>query len=408
MTEPAPTPGPQGTAAAPPSAWSHAVALAVGTSVANVLGYGFNAIMSRQLGVSGYGELGSLLAVIAVASVPGTALQAVIARRLSAGQLRAHVLQSTALLSVAVGAATLLIAPALKAFLAIGSYTPLFWVAVSLVPTTIAFGWQGLLQGSGRYRGLGVLVVAIQLARVLGAVLAVATGTGTSMALAGGTLFTVVLVAATAPWVMGVAGPAARGRRAMLMDVARDISPILGVLVLSNLDLLLARHYLPEHDSGLYAAGNLVTRAAFWGPAFIVLMSYPQLAVPERRSGALRRGVRLLAIVSVIGIIGSILAAGLVPVVLGQAYEAITDDVWLFALNGLALVGVQFAVFAGLAVGDRRVGRLVWLAIVAEWVIVSRLTHGSITQIIGTAVGCSLTLLVAAAAVEIRRARRGR
>jgi O-antigen/teichoic acid export membrane protein len=408
MTEPAPTPGPKDTAAAPSSAWSHAVALAIGTSVANVLGYGFNAIMSRQLGVSGYGELGSLLAVIVVASVPGTALQAVIARRLSAGHLRAHVLQATALLSVAVGAATLLISPALKAFLAIGSYAPLFWAALSLVPTTIAFGWQGLLQGSGRYRGLGVLIVAIQLARVLGAVLAVATGTGTSMALAGGTLFTAVLVAATAPWVLRVAEPAARGRRAMLMDVARDISPILGVLVLSNLDLLLARHYLPEHDSGLYAAGNLVTRAAFWGPAFIVLMSYPQLAVPEKRSEALRRGVRLLAIVSVIGIIGSILAAGLVPVVLGQAYDAITDDVWLFALNGLALVGVQFAVFAGLAVGDRRVGRLVWIAIVAEWVIVSRLTHGSITQIIGTAVGCSLTLLVAAAAVEIRRARRGR
>jgi O-antigen/teichoic acid export membrane protein len=408
MTEPAHTSGREGTAAAPSSAWSHAVALAVGTSVANVLGYGFNAIMSRQLGVSGYGELGSLLAVIVVASVPGTALQAVIARRLSAGQLRAHVGQTTALLSLAVGAATLLISPALKAFLAIGSYTPLFWTAVSLVPTTIAFGWQGLLQGSGRYRSLGVLIVAIQLARVLGALLAVATDTGTSMALAGGTLFTAVLVAVTAPSVLAVAGTATRGRRAMLMDVARDISPILGVLVLSNLDLLLARHYLPEYDSGLYAAGNLVTRAAFWGPAFIVLMSYPQLAVPEKRPEALRRGVRLLVIVSVIGIIGSILAAGLVPVVLGQAYEAITDDVWLFALNGFALVGVQFAVFAGLAVADRRVGRLVWLAIVVECVIVGALTHGSITQIIGTAVGCSLTLLAASATVEIRRARRGR
>jgi O-antigen/teichoic acid export membrane protein len=383
------------------------VALAVATSVANVLGYGFNAIMSRTLGVSGYGELGSLLAVIVVASVPGTALQAVIARRLSAGQLRAHVWQTTALLSVAVGVATLLVSPALKAFLAIHSYAPLFWAAVSLIPTTIAFGWQGLLQGSGRYRGLGVMVIAIQLARVLGAVVAAATGTGISVALAGGALFTAVLVAATAPWVLRVAGTATRGRRAMLMDVARDISPILGVLVLSNLDLLLARHYLPEHDSGLYAAGNLVTRAAFWGPAFIVLMSYPLLAVPEQRADALRRGVRLLAIVSAIGIIASILAARLVPVVLGQAYDAITDDVWLFALNGLALVGVQFAVFAGLAVGDRRVGRLVWLAIAVEWVIVATLTHGSITQIIGTAVGCSLTLLVAAAAVEIRRARRG-
>ena len=407
MTEPAPTSGPKDTAAAPSSAWSHAVALALGTTVANVLGYGFNAIMSRQLGVSGYGELGSLLAVILVASVPGTALQAVIARRLSAGQLRTHVWQITALLAVAVGAATLLISPALKAFLVIGSYAPLFWAAMSLIPTTIVFGWQGLLQGSGRYRGLGVMVVAIQVARVLGAVLAVATGTGTSVALAGGAFFTAVLVAVTAPWVLSVAGTATRGRRAMLMDVARDISPILGVLVLSNLDLLLARHYLPEHDSGLYAAGNLVTRAAFWGPAFIVLMSYPQLAVPERRSEALRRGVRLLAIVSVIGIIGSIVAAGLVPIVLGQAYEGITDDVWLFALNGLALVGVQFAAFAGLAVGDRRVGRLVWLAIVAECVVVATLTHGSITQIIGTAVACSLTLLVASAAVEIRRARRG-
>lgn len=388
------------------SAWSHAVALAVGSSVANVLGYAFNAIMSRSLGVSGYGELGSLLAVITVATVPGTALQAVLARRLSGGGLRAHTAETTGLVAVAVGVFIVIFSPVLRAFLNIDGWAPLLWTAASLVPLTLAFGWQGLLQGSGRYRGLGVFLGAVQLARVCGAVVAALTHTGIDMALAGSTLFVALLVAAAAPVVLRGAGQAAPGKRAVLLDVARDISPLLGVLVLSNLDLLLARHYLPKHDSGLYTAGNLVTRAAFWGPAFIVLMSYPRLAIPQQRAEALRRGVRLLAAISVLGIAASILAAGVVPIVLGHAYNAITDKVWLFAASGLALVGVQFAVFAGLAVADRKVGRLVWLAVVAECVIIATRAHGSIAQIITVALSCGAALLVAAAGVELRRARR--
>jgi hypothetical protein len=389
---------------APARAWSQTVAVAIGTTLANLFGYAFNAIMSRELGVGGYGELGSLLAVIVVASVPGTALQAVLARRLRAGGDAIHPVKTTLAVAAAVAAAVALMSPALHAFLGIGSYLPVLWTAASLLPTTVAFGWQGMLQGAGRYVELAGLPIAVQPARIGGAVVAAETGTRSSGALAVGAALTAGVVLAAAPLVLaGLPSTARRVHRDVLGDTLRDVSPILGVLVLSNLDLLLARHFLDHHASGLYAAGNLVTRAAFWGPAFVVLTVYPQLAVPEQRDRALRRGALTLVVIGALGILASLVAAQIVPLLLGKGYDAITGRVWLFAAEGLALVGTQFAVYAGLAVSDRRLGRLVWLAVVAECILVAAVAHRSIAEIVTVALCCVVTLLAAAVTIELRR-----
>src|SRR5260221_5560637 len=58
--------------------------VAVGTMTGNVLAYGFNLVLSRGLGPQGYAELGTLLTVFLVGSVPGLAVQAVNPRRLAA------------------------------------------------------------------------------------------------------------------------------------------------------------------------------------------------------------------------------------------------------------------------------------------------------------------------------------
>ncbi len=394
-------------APAPPNAspWRHTLAVAVGATLANLLAYAFNAIMSRHLGVSGYGELAALLAVVLVASVPGTALQAVLARGISTGTRGHHPAAASVLVATGVTCLLLVATPAVETFLGITSVVAVLWTALSLWPTTVAFGWQGVLQGSGRYRALAVLLVLIQVARVLGAVASAVTGGSYVEALAVGTAATVAVVALWAPAVLRGASGTRKRRRALIGDVVRDTSPILGVLVLSNLDLLLARHYLSPHEAGLYSAGNLVARAAFWGPAFVVLVSYPRLAIPEQREDALRRGVRMLALISAIGLVMAVFAAGLVPALLGNAYRPITTNVWMFAASGLALVGVQFAVFAGLAVADRRLGRLVWLTAAVEIAVVSATMHSSVIEIIGIALGCQLVLLLLAAAVEVRRSR---
>ncbi len=390
-----------------PSTRATTVLIAAASTAANLLGYAFNAIMSRALGVAGYGELASLLAVVVVATVAGTALQAVIARRLSSGGGATGLVRSILVVATAVAVAVAALAPVLRAFLDVGTYPPVLWMAVSLLPTTIAFGWQGLLQGNGRFGALGALLIAVQAARVVGAGVAGLTRTGTSVAFA-------VTTAGTLAVVVAVAGSVARpgsDRRAaahvsgtiLLRDVVRDIAPILGVLVLSNLDLLLARHYLGAHDSGLYAAGNLVTRAAFWGPAFVVLVTYPRLAVPAQRAAALRHGTQWLVIIALLGLIASVAASGAVPLLLGADYRGVSDLAWIFTAEGLALVGTQFAVFAGLALHDRRLGRVVWLAVALECLVVGFLAHGSLAQIVIVAAGCAVGLLIVAAVVELRR-----
>src|SRR5919202_3524449 len=49
--------------------------------LANVCNYAYNLVMARQLGPAAYGALGALLALVLIGSVPGVALQLVVARR---------------------------------------------------------------------------------------------------------------------------------------------------------------------------------------------------------------------------------------------------------------------------------------------------------------------------------------
>ena len=97
-------------------------------------------------------------------------------------------------------------------------------------------------------------------------------------------------------------------------------------------------------------------------------------------------------------------AGGLIPVLLGRDdFRAVAGIAWLYTADGLALVGTQFAVFAGLAVRDRRLGRLVWLAAAIETAVVIAFAHGSIEQVITVAVLTGLGLVTAATVVERRR-----
>jgi len=58
-----------------------ALVLAAGMGVANAGNYAFNVVMAFLLGPEAYGALAALLALVLVGSVPGLALQAVVARR---------------------------------------------------------------------------------------------------------------------------------------------------------------------------------------------------------------------------------------------------------------------------------------------------------------------------------------
>ena len=108
------------------------------------------------------------------------------------------------------------------------------------------------------------------------------------------------------------------------------------------------------------------------------------------------RGVKVLAALAGLTVIGALVFTPLLPAVVGHAYQAIEPMVWLFALQGAALAAGLLGVYAGLAIRDRRLASLVWVVAIAEALAVALRWHGSIQQVLTVVLCGSLALVVAA------------
>src|SRR6266542_2179678 len=134
-------PGVAAPLAAGPSLARAGLMVAPAMAVANGLNYAFNLVMLRLLEPAAYGALGALLAVIFIGTVPGLALQAVVARHtaLRAGDRRAvaelwsRTLVAVSWVSLGLGLAVAAAAPALAAFLHLGSIVPALALAAALL-----------------------------------------------------------------------------------------------------------------------------------------------------------------------------------------------------------------------------------------------------------------------------------
>jgi O-antigen/teichoic acid export membrane protein len=407
-----------------------ALVLAAGMGVANAGNYAFNLVMAFLLGPEAYGALAALLALVLVGSVPGLALQAVVARRttLAGGAAWPGVGWLVGRAGAGLAALTLLAGPGLVLFLHLDSAVPVAWLALALAPTPLLFAVQGLLQGRERFGALAVVMLAGAGVKLAAGLFLVAAGFGVSGAMAGvaaGGLLAALagLHLATAgspapagsrspegtpatPGATGTARPVARA--GWWREVGTASAGLLGLFLLANVDVLLARHYLDRAAAGRYALGAVVAKIAFWAPQFVVTVVFPRLvgAADPRR---LLAGSALL-IAGFGGLLAVVLAladgVGVAVPVLGAGYAGLGPLLPLFAGLGTALALVQLLLFEGIATSDRRLGRAVAVALVAEVALVAGPLHGSVAQIAGTALAVALAL--AAAGWWLLRRRLGR
>ena len=385
-----------------------ALVLAAGMGVANAGNYAFNVVMAFLLGPEAYGALAALLALVLVGSVPGLALQAVVARRTTlagsgrgvgawpgAGWLVGRAGFGLVLLTVLIG-------PGLVLFLHLDSAVPVLWLALALAPTPLLFAVQGLLQGRERFGALAAVMVAGAAVKLAAGLALVALGFGVSGAMAGvaaGGLLAALaglrLARAKGPGAPAQVPEAPSGEASgWWREVGTATTGLLGLFVLANVDVLLARHYLDRAAAGRYALGAVVAKIAFWAPQFVVTVIFPRLvgaADPRRLVGG-----SALLIAGFGGLLAGALAladrVGLVVPVLGGGYAGLGPLLPLFAALGTALALVQLLLFEGIATRDRRMGRAVAVALVAEVALVAGPLHGSVGQIAGTALGVAVAL----------------
>jgi O-antigen/teichoic acid export membrane protein len=381
-----------------------ALLVAPAMAAANGLNYAFNVIMSRELGPADYGALGALLAVVLVGTVPGVALQAVVARHtaLARDDAIAGLWAAVVIAVLGVGAALGLLAavasPGLRAFMHLDSLTPCLWLAVALLLLPLLSAVHGMLQGREWFGALAAVLLVDAAARLVIGFGLVHGGLGVTGALAGSAAGSAAAVLVALPRLRARLAGGWRRRRAVGVAGAREVAAaavgVLGLLLLANVDVLLARHYLAREASGLYAAGAMLTKIAYWAPQFVVTVVFARLVVTADRGRLLARSAAAVAALGATLVLGSALAPELVArLSFGQAYLGIGPALPLFAALGTGLALAQLVLFSGLATADRRMHLLPLAAVAAETVLVVFVLHHSIVQVVGAALAVVAVLL---------------
>ncbi len=338
------------------------VAVAAATGVTNVLGYVLTVVAARALVPADFGAFGALLAITIVGNVAALAVQAVSARAVvqghSAGVPRTGLATAAAVLLLGVAAAV-----PMTVLLDLADLLPAIAVAAAVAALAVNAVPIGAAQGREAFDRLAALILAQGLLRVgcgvLGLVLT-RTVTGATVGIAGG-----LVVSAAIAWVwerpvLSREPGAGHGR-----SVAEAAAVLLGFSVLANIDVVLARGVLSPADSGLYAAGSIVTKVAFWLPQFVPLLVFPSLNDARRRSSALRLGLLAVLVSGVlVVIVSAALAEPILGVVAGAQYVAVAPLLGWFAALGATLAIAQVGVYSGIARSDRATTALVWAAVV--------------------------------------------
>ena len=386
------------------------VLLGVASVLSNALGYGLTVLLTRSFGPAEYGALGALLGVGLIGGIPAGALTYVLARRTAAAELPTGANERAGLrLSITVGAVVgglvIVLSPVADAFFHLGSPWPAFWLGVMLLPYSVQGALLGGLLGHERYTAFAAGQLLTALARfaagVVTALLALSVA-GAMAALAVGTF----AAAAGLWWMCGPASWSVPGRsRDLLADLARACSAIAGVIVLSNVDLLLARHFLSREESGAYALAALFGKACLWGAQFVPALVFPRLARDGSGRGLLLRSAAAAAGVGAAGILVASVAAGpVVRVIAGDdpGYAEAVNLAVPFAILGTLWALVQLALLAAVAAGDPRPGRLLWVVVAVESLIIAVGAHDSPATILAVSLACTGVLAVAATLLVLR------
>jgi O-antigen/teichoic acid export membrane protein len=389
-------------------------------AAANALNYAFNLVMSRLLGPADYGGLGALLALVLVGTVPGVALQAVVARHTTlagraVGRLWSRVLVAVVAVGGALGLLALAASPAVAAFLHLPSLGPCLWLAAALLPLPLLSAVQGMLQGREWFGLLAAVLLVAAAGRLAVGLGLVEGGLGVEGALAATAIGSAVAVLVAVPRLRAQGGWAhvRRGWRwphkgspaaAVAGEVAAAAAGVLGLLLLANVDVLLARHFLPAEASGLYAAGAVLTKIAFWAPQFVVTLVFPRLVTAADRRRLLGRSAAVVAAVGAPLVVAAALAPRLAArLSFGEAYLDVGPTLPLFAALGTGLALVQLVLFTGMASADRGMYRLLLAAVAAEAVLVAVFLHDSVAQIVGASLAVVAALLVTGFTLALRR-----
>lgn len=367
--------------------------MAVGTLTSQACVYLLNIAATRSLGPAGYGEFASLMTIAVIMSIPALAVQSWTARTTAQGSDARAIMPTTAALSLLSGVATGGVVLAMAPLIDTTAVPAAVACALLVAPMAWLSAAEGFLQGLGRLRAFATLILLSGVARLLFAAAAMLWGDGAWRVVAGVAVGT--LAVAAVGWLV-VEGQLPSGHlRPQWGPVLRIASATGAIWVIANVDVVVARIALPNHDSGLYAVGAMIARAVQFAPQFVALSAFAALTDPRRTRRVLAAAAGKVA---GIGLAASLFLAvagpWLVPLVFGDDFAYVGGLAWLFAVIGSFLALNQLLVAQRVARHDEVVSVVVWLGTAALIVVAVGWANGSVLQVAGAALVANAVVAV--------------
>jgi O-antigen/teichoic acid export membrane protein len=366
--------------ASPTTAVRNGSTIAVAIGVMNVSTYLFTILAARALGPRDFGAYASVMNVLLVASVISLALQATAARRIAREPDDAHEVEDTILLvgqrsAIGLGVVFLLIAPVVNSALRLDSLGTAAVLAVAVMPTTLMGAQAGVLQGERRWTPLALIYFTAGLPRLIvgGVLLWLHPDELVALAAVAVTAFIPVLVGAIALREPRPSVSRRRGEhtaRALWWETVLNSQALLAFLILSNIDIVLARNTLGGHEAGLYAGGLIMSKAVLFLPQFVVVLAFPSMGSDGAGRKALLGSLAVIAATGAAVTVGvGVLSSLALTFVGGAEYDGIKDSLWLFAVLGTVLSMVQLLVYSVMARQARSAVFFLWAALIALLIV---------------------------------------
>jgi glycosyltransferase involved in cell wall biosynthesis/O-antigen/teichoic acid export membrane protein len=350
-----------------------AAGLAGALIATNVIALAFTIVFARLLGASGYGSLGALIAAFTILLVPGSALQAAVAREVSAAASSGRAspgvgvrrwVERLLVVTVVLTAASVLLREPIASLVGVNEHP---WAAAAILPSgaiwLVLCVQRGALQGFRRYGVVGLSIVGEACARLVLGLALYAGGLGVTGAFLGTTLSVLtmsIVLAAPLARELGPPEPTPPGVDPRLRRLlGRAWAPVLAfslIAALQNIDIVYVKHHLSDSQAGSYAAASVAAKAVIWVAIGLGLYLLPE-AVRRTRTGADARPVlyRTLSLVGAVAVpmvlVYAVAGHALLAAVFGSDLTAASRALPLLGL-GMSLLacgylGVQYLLALG-------------------------------------------------------------
>ncbi len=386
------------------------IVLLIGSVFVSLANFGYNIGVARMLGPSDFSHAAAAVTILMLISAVTLAFQLVCTKLIARAEtvvakaaVYQHLMKRAWIIGFGLGVFMLLTNTVLATYLRLSSPWIIILLAIGLtiyVPLGVK---RGGLQGTCRFRGLAWNMAAEAIAKFVGALVLIAMGFGVLGAVAA--ISASVILAFWLPdRAAELRGPAVPGRSEHMGEGRQAIVFFVGQVIISNIDILMVKHFFSPDDAGLYAAIALVGRLLYFAAWSVISAMFPVSAESKENStsGSLL-AVPLLLVTAMSAAFVLLLAA--FPTLVFQSlfgahfHSAVGDLNLLLSMNAAATGVYAIAVVLITYEMSRRIANTGWLQLVVSGLIVLGITwfHSTLLEVIVVQQVLRVLLLVAVA-----------